>query len=43
MGINIMEVPIKYNGRSFKEGKKITYKDGFKAIYTLIKYKYLKN
>jgi len=43
MGINIMEVPIKYNGRSFNKGKKITYKDGFKAICALIKYKYFKN
>ena len=43
MGINIMEVPIKYNGRSFNKGKKITYKDGFKAICALIKYKYIKN
>ena len=42
MGIKILEVPIKYNGRSFKEGKKISWKDGIKAIYTIIKYKYFK-
>lgn len=36
----ILEIPINYNCRSFKEGKKITWKDGFIAIYTLFKYKF---
>lgn len=36
-GIQIKEVPIKYNPRSKKEGKKIRWKDGFIAIWTLIK------
>lgn len=35
--ITIKEVPIKYNGRSYEEGKKINYMDGIKAIFTLFK------
>ena len=35
----IVEVPIHYHCRSFKQGKKITWKDGIVAIYTLIKYR----
>lgn len=42
MGIEICEVPISYNGRSFNEGKKISWKDGIRAIFALIKYKYIK-
>lgn len=36
----IKEIPISYNCRSFKEGKKITLKDGIKAMFILIKYKF---
>ena len=36
----IMEVPIKYNGRSYEEGKKINIIDGLKAILTLFKYRF---
>ncbi len=32
------EIPIKYKGRAKKEGKKIKWKDGIKAIYCIIKY-----
>ena len=35
--IPIKEIPISYNGRSYEEGKKITIKDAFKAIYCIIK------
>ncbi len=38
--IKIKEVPIKYFGRTYQEGKKITYVDGFKAIKTLFKYRF---
>ena len=38
-GIKIQEVPISYRGRSYHEGKKITWKDGFAIMATLIKYK----
>ena len=40
--IKIKEVKIDYNGRSYKEGKKIKLSDGIKAIMTLFKYRYLK-
>ena len=34
------EVPISYTGRSYEEGKKITLKDAFIAIYCIIKYRF---
>ena len=43
LNINIKEVPINYIGRSYNEGKKITATDGFKAIFTIIKYRFLRN
>ena len=36
--IRIYEVGISYYGRTYQEGKKISWKDGFKAIYCIIKY-----
>jgi dolichol-phosphate mannosyltransferase len=36
---SVIEIPIKYNGRSYSEGKKIKTIDGFKYIYTTIKYR----
>jgi glycosyltransferase involved in cell wall biosynthesis len=39
-GLRIKEVPINYRGRSFSEGKKITWKDGLVALYTLIKFRF---
>jgi glycosyltransferase involved in cell wall biosynthesis len=38
--ITIYEVPISYNPRSKKEGKKIGFKDGLVAIWTLVKYRF---
>lgn len=40
-GIRIYEVPISYNGREYEEGKKITWKDGFIALWTLVKYRFV--
>jgi glycosyltransferase involved in cell wall biosynthesis len=40
-GNRIYEVPISYAGRDFDEGKKITWRDGFVALYTLIKYRFV--
>jgi glycosyltransferase involved in cell wall biosynthesis len=40
LGYKIFEVPIGYNGRKYSEGKKIKLKDGFKALYVLLKYKF---
>jgi len=37
----IYEVPISYKCRAVKEGKKITWKDGIKAIYYLMKYRFI--
>jgi hypothetical protein len=39
-GLRIVEVPIAYSGRSSSEGKKITWRDGFSAVWTLIKYRF---
>jgi len=39
-GIKIHEVPISYNPRHKAEGKKIKLRDGLKAIWTLIKYRF---
>lgn len=40
-GLKIREVPITYRGRTHSEGKKITWKDGLAAIYTLIKFRFM--
>jgi len=37
-GIRIYEVGISYYGRTYADGKKINWKDGFRAIYCIIKY-----
>jgi glycosyltransferase involved in cell wall biosynthesis len=37
-GIRIYEVGISYYGRTFEEGKKIGWKDGFRAIYCILRY-----
>ena len=39
-GVRIYEVPISYAGREFDEGKKITWHDGFGALWTLVKYRF---
>lgn len=41
LGIDIKEVPIRYCPRTVKEGKKINWKDGVEAIWTLIKYRFV--
>jgi len=40
-GLKIYEVPIHYEPRSKEEGKKIAWKDGWQAIKTLIKYRFV--
>jgi len=37
-GIRIFEIGISYYGRTYEEGKKINWKDGFYAIYAIFKY-----
>jgi glycosyltransferase involved in cell wall biosynthesis len=39
-GIRIYEVPISYTGREVDDGKKITWRDGFAALYALVKYRF---
>ena len=39
-GVRIYEVPISYTGREFDEGKKITWRDGFAALWTLVKFRF---
>ena len=38
-GHKIYEVPVTYNPRTYREGKKINWKDGLAAIWTLMKYR----
>lgn len=40
--IRIYEVGISYYGRTYQEGKKIGWRDGFRAIYCIIKYRIFK-
>jgi len=39
--VRIYEVPISYAGREYSEGKKITWRDGFSALWTLVKYRFV--
>jgi glycosyltransferase involved in cell wall biosynthesis len=36
--LRVYEVPISYSGRTYEEGKKIGMKDGFQALYCIIRY-----
>ncbi len=38
--LRLVEVPITYTGRDYTEGKKITWRDGISALWTLIKYRF---
>jgi glycosyltransferase involved in cell wall biosynthesis len=37
-GVRIYEVPISYYGRTYAEGKKISWRDGFRALWCIVKY-----
>ncbi|MCG6924281.1 MAG: glycosyltransferase family 2 protein [Acidobacteria bacterium] len=39
-GARVYEVPITYEGRDYSEGKKITWRDGFPALWTLLRYRF---
>lgn len=41
--LRMFEVPISYNGRSYEEGKKITWRDGIAALWFIIKYRFTSN
>ena len=36
--VRIYEVGISYYGRTYEEGKKINWKDGFRALYCILRY-----
>jgi glycosyltransferase involved in cell wall biosynthesis len=40
LGARIYEVPIVYHGRTYAEGKKISWHDGYKAFYDLVRYRF---
>ena len=40
-GARVYEVPITYDGRDYSEGKKITWRDGLPALWTLVKYRFV--
>lgn len=37
-GARVYETPVNYSGRSYAEGKKITWRDGLQALYCIIRY-----
>jgi hypothetical protein len=39
-GYRIYEVPISYYGRTYEEGKKITWKDGVAAFYYMFRFRF---
>jgi glycosyltransferase involved in cell wall biosynthesis len=40
LGVRIYEIPISYNGRTYEEGKKINWRDGFSALRCIVKYNF---
>jgi glycosyltransferase involved in cell wall biosynthesis len=41
--LRMFEVPISYNGRTYEEGKKVTWKDGAAALWFIFKYRFSSN
>jgi len=42
LGVRIYEVPISYYGRTYAEGKKIDWRDGFSALRCILKYNFFR-
>jgi len=40
--VRIYEIAVSYNGRTYAEGKKINWKDGFRALWCIFKYNFLR-
>jgi len=40
LGYRVYEVPIAYHGRTYAEGKKITWKDGIAALYYIVRFRF---
>ncbi len=41
LGFRLWEVPVSYHGRTKAEGKKITWKDGLPALWTLVRFRFV--
>jgi hypothetical protein len=42
MKARLFEVPISYAGRDFAEGKKISWRDGFSAMWAIFRYRFFR-
>jgi glycosyltransferase involved in cell wall biosynthesis len=40
LGVRVYEVPIRYHGRTYAEGKKITWRDGAAALFHIVRYRF---
>ena len=40
LGVRIYEVPIRYHGRTYEEGKKITWRDGIAAVWHILRFRF---
>jgi hypothetical protein len=40
--LRVYEVGVSYSGRTYAEGKKIGWRDGFRAIYAIVKYNFFR-
>ena len=40
-GWRVYEIPVAYHGRTYAEGKKITWRDGVRAIWCILRYSFL--
>ncbi|MBI3326574.1 MAG: glycosyltransferase family 2 protein, partial [Nitrospinae bacterium] len=40
LGCRVYEVPIRYYGRTYQEGKKITWRDGLAALFHILRYRF---
>jgi glycosyltransferase involved in cell wall biosynthesis len=43
LGCRVYEVGISYHGRTYEEGKKVSWKDGIRAIYVILKYSFFES
>jgi glycosyltransferase involved in cell wall biosynthesis len=42
LGCRVYEVPVRYYGRTYEEGKKITWRDGVAALFHILRYRFLR-
>ena len=42
LGCRVYEVPIRYYGRTYEEGKKITWRDGFAALFHILRFRFFR-